>query len=55
VRATNGLKIEQHVVGKLTDVSINDGIRNYSIAEFPIVMALSEIRNAELPPNVAQS
>ena len=35
--------IEWHVVGKLSDVSINDGRRNYSIAEFPSVMVLAEI------------
>jgi hypothetical protein len=37
--------IEWHVVGRLTDVSINDGIRSYSIAEFASVMALAEIAN----------
>jgi hypothetical protein len=37
--------IEWHVVGRLTDVSINDGIRCYSIAEFASVMALAEIAN----------
>jgi len=35
--------IEWHVVGKLTDVSINDGTRSYSIVEFSLIMALVEI------------
>lgn len=39
--------IEWHVVGKLTDVSISDGIRSYSIAEFASVMALAEIANTK--------
>jgi hypothetical protein len=37
--------IDWRVVGRLTDVSINDGTRNYSIAEFASVMALAEIAN----------
>ena len=37
--------IEWHVVGRLTDISISDGTRSYSIAEFASVMALSEIDN----------
>ena len=37
--------IEWHVVGRLTDVSINDGTRSYSIAGFASVMALAEIAN----------
>jgi hypothetical protein len=37
--------IEWHVVGKLTDVSISDSTRSYSITEFSSVMALAEIAN----------
>lgn len=37
--------VEWHVVGKLTDVSISDGTRSYSITEFASVMALAEIAN----------
>jgi len=37
--------IEWHVVGRLTDVSISDGARSYSSAEFASVMALAEIAN----------
>ncbi len=37
--------IEWRIVGRLTDVSISDGIRSYSIAEFASVMALAEIAN----------
>jgi hypothetical protein len=37
--------IEWHVVGRLTDISISDGNRSYSIAEFASVMALAEIAN----------
>ena len=39
--------IEWHVVGRLTDISISDGTRSYSIAEFASVMALAEIANTE--------
>jgi hypothetical protein len=47
--------VEWHVVERFTDVSINDGIKSYSIAEFSLVMALQEIANtveaaAELGP-----
>jgi len=35
--------IEWHVVGKLADVSISDGTKNFSISEFSLVMALEEI------------
>jgi hypothetical protein len=43
------------VVERFTDVSISDGIKIYSIAEFSLVMALQEIANtveaaAELGP-----
>jgi hypothetical protein len=37
--------IEWHVVGRLTDISISDRNRSYSIAEFASVMALAEIAN----------
>jgi 3-deoxy-D-arabino-heptulosonate 7-phosphate (DAHP) synthase len=37
--------IEWRVVGRLTDVSISDGTRRYSIAEFASVMAQAEIAN----------
>ena len=39
--------IEWHVVGRLTDISISDGNRSYTIAEFASVMALAEIANTE--------
>ena len=39
--------IEWHVVGRLTNISISDGNRSYSIAEFALVMALVEIANTE--------
>ena len=39
--------IEWHVAGRLTDISISDGNRSYSIAEFASVMALAEIANTE--------
>ena len=39
--------IEWHVVGRLTDISISDGNRSYSIAEFASVMALAEIANTK--------
>ena len=39
--------IEWHVVGRLTNISISDGNRSYSIAEFAFVMALAEIANTE--------
>ena len=35
--------IEWHVVGKLTNVSISDGTKSYSIVEFASVMAVAEI------------
>jgi hypothetical protein len=35
--------IEWHVLGNLTDVSISDRTRSYSIVEFASVMALAEI------------
>ena len=31
--------IEWHVVSKLADVSISDGIERYSIAEFSLILA----------------
>jgi hypothetical protein len=45
--------IEWHIVGRLTDISISDGNRSYSIAEFASIMALAEIRNTEA--SVAQN
>ena len=39
--------IEWHVVGRLTDISIRDGTRSYSIAEFASVMALAEMANTK--------
>jgi hypothetical protein len=44
-KAAFAMAIEWRVVGRLTDVSINDGTRSYSIAEFASVMALAEIAN----------
>jgi hypothetical protein len=35
--------IEWHVVGRLIGISLSDGTRSYSIAEFASVMALAEI------------
>ena len=43
--------IEWHVVGRLTDISISDGTRSYSIAEFASVMALAEIANIKAQPS----
>jgi hypothetical protein len=37
--------VEWHVVDRFTDVTISDGIKNYSIAEFSSTMALLEIAN----------
>lgn len=37
--------IEWRVVGQLSDVSISDGAKEYSIMEFSAVMALAEIAN----------
>ena len=37
--------VEWHVVERFTNVSINDGRRSYSIAEFSSEMALREIAN----------
>ena len=39
--------IEWHVVGRQIDISISDGTRNYSIAEFALVMALAEIASTK--------
>jgi hypothetical protein len=39
--------IEWRVVRRLTNVSINDGTRSYSIAEFASVMALAEIASTK--------
>jgi hypothetical protein len=39
--------IEWRIVGRLTDISISDGNRSYSIAEFASVMALAEIANTK--------
>jgi hypothetical protein len=39
--------IEWHVVGRLIDISISDGTRSYSIAEFALVMALAEIASTK--------
>ncbi|MEH2611803.1 hypothetical protein [Bradyrhizobium sp. AZCC 1693] len=37
--------IEWHVVEKFSNISISDGIKNYTIAEFSLVMALKDIAN----------
>jgi hypothetical protein len=37
--------VEWHVVHKLTDVSISDGIKSYSIEGFASAMAKQEIAN----------
>ena len=39
--------IEWHVVGRLIDISISDGSRSYTIAEFALVMALAEIESTK--------
>ena len=39
--------IEWHVVGRLIDISISDGTRSYSIADFALVMALAEIASTK--------
>jgi hypothetical protein len=39
--------IEWHVAHQFADVVINDGSKDYSIAEFSGVMALSEIEAAQ--------
>ena len=44
--------IEWHVVGGLTDISISDGNRSYSIAEFASVMALAEIAKVSAKKDV---
>jgi hypothetical protein len=38
--------IEWHVVARFTNISINDGAKGYSIAEFSAVMALPQIANS---------
>jgi hypothetical protein len=37
--------VEWHVVYKLTDVSISDGIKSYSIDGFALATAMQEIAN----------
>ncbi|KRR04425.1 hypothetical protein CQ12_38780 [Bradyrhizobium jicamae] len=37
--------VEWQVVGRVTDISINDGDKTFSISEFSLVMALAEIEN----------
>lgn len=37
--------IDWHIVKQLSGVSINDGVKSYSIAEFSEAMALQEIAN----------
>ena len=37
--------IAWHLIERFTDVSISDGIKKYTIAEFASVMALKEIAN----------
>ena len=37
--------VEWHAVERFTNISINDGARTYSIAEFSSEMALQEIAN----------
>ena len=37
--------VEWQVVGRVTDISINDGDIPFSINEFSLVMALAEIEN----------
>jgi hypothetical protein len=47
--------VEWHVVHKLTDVSISNGNKSYSIGGFASAMALQEIANtveAELEPGL---
>ncbi|MFL6817131.1 MAG: hypothetical protein ACJ8EF_04215 [Bradyrhizobium sp.] len=47
--------VEWHVVYKLNDISISDGIKRYSIGAFASLMALQEIANtveADVEPGV---
>ena len=37
--------VEWHVVERLNDISISDGIKSFTIAEFASAMALAEIAN----------
>jgi len=37
--------VEWHVVERFNEISISDGARSYSIAEFSSIMALREIAN----------
>lgn len=48
--------VEWHVVGRLTDISIDDGTKSYSIDEFSLLMALRGVADtaegdATPPPN----
>ncbi|KRR29178.1 hypothetical protein [Bradyrhizobium retamae] len=44
--------VEWHVAERFSGVSINDGIKGYTIAEFASVMALMEIANTIHPAEV---
>ena len=35
--------VEWHVVERFTDISISDGIRSFTVAEFSLAMALAEM------------
>ena len=37
--------VEWHVVGRFTNINIDDGTKSYSIDEFSSMMALGEIAN----------
>ena len=39
--------VEWHVVGKLRDVSISDGLASYSIAEFSSMIATENVQTAD--------
>ena len=38
--------VEWHVVGRFTNINIDDGTKSYSIDEFSSMMALGEIANS---------
>ena|SRR6266480_641962 len=42
--------IEWQVVERFTNISINDGTKSYTVAEFSSVMALKQIANTVGPP-----
>jgi hypothetical protein len=45
--------VEWHVVGRFTNINIDDGTESYSIDEFSSMMALGEIANT-VEPDMAE-